>query len=350
MAQTLITPVADFDLANVTYSAPRANTMGGKKVRILNASSPLILGTPLMMCWGASPARKNDATGEAVPNESGAFKYNLNLQFPKPEYQTPETTAFLHKMQEFENKLMDDAVAHSKDWFGKAKSREVIEELFNRVLYYPKDKVTKEHDMTRSPTMKVDLPFWEGKFNFELYDMEQEQIFNPAMSDEVSMEELIPSMSHVACVISCNGIYFVNGKFGVTWRLVQAVVRKPFTQSPARITGACFVPLSETDRKVAAAAAKRELENPLPPTDSDSEDIAGTTIVEDGDAVPVPKPAAKTVAKTVVKPAAVPAAAAAAAASSSSVHVEDSDNEDAKPSEPVVAKPARKVVKKAVKA
>lgn len=324
MADSLITSVADFAPMRISYGTPRANARGGKSIRIQDAHrNPLVLGTPLMLTWGIN---------KMVDEDTGKVSYNLSLQFPNAEYGSAETTSFLHKLQEFENKILDDAVANSKDWFGKkSQTREVAQALFTPVLKYPKDQASGEPDMSRAPTLRVGMPFWEGKFNVELYDMEQTPIFLPSMSDEVSIETLVPKGSHMAAVISCGGIWFAGGKFGVTWKLVQAVVRRPL-----RISGGCFVKLSASDVKVAAAAAKREVED----ADVASEgDDVGASLVDDVPTVVSSRPAA---------------VASASASSSASAFVADSDNEDSKaddaPSAAAVSKPARKVVKKTVKA
>ena len=49
--------------------------------------------------------------------------------------------------------------------FGKSKmSREVAEALMYPILKYPKDKSTGEPDMSRYPTVKLRLPYWEEVF------------------------------------------------------------------------------------------------------------------------------------------------------------------------------------------
>ena len=55
---------------------------------------------------------------------------------------------------------------------------------------------------------------------------------------------LITKLSNIACVIQCGGIWFANGKFGVTWRLVQAVVKPQET-----FKGKCHLFLSESDKE-----------------------------------------------------------------------------------------------------
>jgi len=42
----------------------------------------------------------------------------MSLQFPSSEYKSDETEAFFNTMKDFENKIKQDALTHSKDWFG----------------------------------------------------------------------------------------------------------------------------------------------------------------------------------------------------------------------------------------
>ena len=50
--------------------------------------------------------------------------------------------------------------------------------------------------------------------------------------------DLISKGTNVATVIQCGGLWFASGKFGVTWRLLQAVV-KPRES----LTGKCLITL-----------------------------------------------------------------------------------------------------------
>ena len=56
-------------------------------------------------------------------------------------------------------------------------SEDAIDALWTPMLKYPKDKNTGESDTTRAPTLKVKLPFWDGEWKTELYDVNQKAIF-----------------------------------------------------------------------------------------------------------------------------------------------------------------------------
>lgn len=300
MAHDLITSYSDFDVSSTRYGAPRTNARGGKSVKILDGrGNTLTLDTPLMLTWGVN---------KMVDDDTGRVSYNMSLQFPSGQYSNDSTTTFFEKVRAFESKVLDDSVKNSKDWFNKSKmSREVAEALFTPMLKYPKNKATGEPDYDRSPSLRLKIPFWEGKFSTDLFNMDGSVLFNESTDiTNVTFESLVPKTSHVACILQCNGLWFAAGKFGVTWKLVQAVVRRP-----VRIqgSGSCFIKLNGDDLKQADSIAKRE-----------AEELATTEVAEE-----------------------LETAAAAA------VEVVDSDEEDAAEPEPApkpVVKKKRRVVKK----
>ena len=238
MASELITTYEAFNPETVSYGAAKINKRGGKSIKILDSKkNSLVLSTPLILTWGIN---------KMVDEDSGRASYNLAIQYPSENYGTDATREFYSKMRDLENKILDDAVVNSKEWFNKDKmSREVAEALYTPMLKHPYMKGTKEPDLSRAPTTKVKISFWDGKFNTELYDVDRNLLFAPDMSmTDDEFQTLIPKASHIAALIQCNGIWFVGGKFGVSWQLVQAVIRRP-----VRIQGSCYVNLSNDDQK-----------------------------------------------------------------------------------------------------
>lgn len=201
---------------NMIFTKPKANTSGGKSVGILNSMTKksLMIQTPLMMNWGVN----------VYDNPNGTKSYDFSLQFPREEFGNDETKQLLDMMVELEDKIKNDAQKNARDWFGKATmTLEVIDALWSPMLKYPKDQSSGEPDKTRSPTMKVKFPIYENEFKFELFDVEQ----NPLIpnSEQRGPEEFIQKGSNIACIIQCGGLWFANGKFGVTWKLFQGVVK-----------------------------------------------------------------------------------------------------------------------------
>lgn len=274
----MIVNATEFDSTrHVGYSKPKVNASGGKSVNIVNPETQQVLNisTPLVLTWGVS---------EFVDDKTGKRTYDMALQFPKSEYATPATERFLAGVKAMEAKVKADAVTNSKEWFNKQKlSPEVIDALFHPMLRYPKDQNTGEPDLERAPTLKVKLNYWDGAFdNTEIYDMDQQMLFGPGKQDHGKGPiELIPKATNVAVVMRCGGLWFANGKFGCTWRLVQAVVKPRPT-----LAGRCHIQLGTDDRERLAAQSDDDEGAPaaVPTIAVDSED--------EGDATPCPSPVA----------------------------------------------------------
>jgi len=201
------------------YSKPKMNKAGGKSVSILNKSTnrQLYLGMPLMLTWGVN-TRTDEATGRV--------SYDMSLQFPVEEYATEQTKAALVSIEAMEEQVKQDALQYSKEWFNKPKLTDgQVDVLFNPMLYWAKDKETGERREGSSPTLRVKLDCWDEKFKCEVYDVNKNPIYPAKDGEPTTPIDLITKGCLVATIIKCGGVYFVNGKFGVTWRLHQALVK-----------------------------------------------------------------------------------------------------------------------------
>ena len=285
-----IIPGAQFNASSdVKYSKPKTNASGGKSVGILNSSTntATYLSTPLMLTWGIN---------EYSDDKTGKVSYDLALQFPSSEYSTEPTTNFLENMTAFENKIKTDALNNSKEWFGKSKmSADVIDALWTPMLKYPKDKNTGEPDTSRSPTLKVKIPFWEGSWKAELYDLDASPIFPDPTNDTITPKDLITKGSHLYLMIVCGGIWFANGKFGVTWKLIQGRVKPKTT-----VRGKCFLEISAEEKALAEKLSQRAnsdtVDDGLVSDDEEEEEEE-----EEEEAAPVFEAPKKKVVKKVVK-------------------------------------------------
>lgn len=238
MADTIIDGTL-FNAEIIKYSSPKANASGGKSINILNSetNSGLRLSTPLMLTWGAGDF-VDQSTGK------GNGKFEMALQFPSGEYATEDTRIFLEKMIAMEQKIKDDALIHSKEWFGKVhKNAEVVEALYSPMLKYSKDKFTGEPDYNKAPTLKVKMTIWEGVWKCLICDEDGEKLY-PSHSG-LSPLDYIKKGTNLVTLMQCGGIWFANGKFGVTWKLVQALVQKP----KASLLDECLIKFKPSEKE-----------------------------------------------------------------------------------------------------
>jgi len=310
-----------FDCTKTRYGAPKANASGGKAISVFSTAinSGLKLSTPLMLTWGASDFEGNK-------------QYAMSLQFPSAEYMTADTDAFLRNMKAFEEKIRADALTYSKEWFGKVhKSAEVIDALFTPMLKYPKDKQTRDFDYTKAPVLSVKTPNYEGVWKFEVYDEDENKLYPDGANTMINPLDYLQRGTHLATIIQCGGLWFANGKFGITWRLAQAVVQKP----KETIGGRCLLKLKSDD--------KQKLKAQVAPIVEEADNIALSVVVEDSDDEDTPPIPTPTPVPVVQQPVVVPAPVITPAAV-----VETPAVQEVSASEPVVAT-EKKVVKKVVK-
>ena len=256
----LILKAGDLNASCIGFNKPRINPSGGKNIGVLNAkvNQPMRLEMPLVLTWGAN---------EWVDEQSGKRSYDMALQFGDPEYASDDEKQCLENVKMFERTIKQKAVENCKEWFNKAKmSEEVVDALFTPMLRYPKDKETGEPDLSRSPTMKIKFNYWDEVFKCEVYDMRGECLFPNPESDSTPIS-LIAKGCHVKTIVQCGGVWFAAGKFGVTWKLVQAMVKPKAT-----LEGKCHITLSP--------AETQRLETSQSGGDDDGGNVASTTVVD----------------------------------------------------------------------
>lgn len=259
----------NIDTSVFSYSTPKAHVSGGKVVNLYNKhyKESLTLSTPLMLTWGAQEGQEQ-GTGKPTG------KYTMSLQFPSKDFPNPDADAFLDSMKRLQEKIKEDAMANSREWFGKdIKSSEVIDEKFNYMLRYPKvAKGSAEVDESRAPTLTVKIPQWSGVWKPEIYDEEGEPLYiNGKVNSHLTPLEFLKPKSHVMCLIQCGGLWFINGKVSITWNLKQAMVQKP----KASIEGTCFLKPK--------ASEKEAMKSQPQPDEQIDPDGASATIVDDSD-------------------------------------------------------------------
>ncbi len=285
-ATEMIVKAKSFTPSEVTYKPATVDSRGGKKVQLRLSGQPLVISAPMMFTWGVN---------ERVDENSGRVSYDVSLVFENDK--SSGVASFCEKMKELQDKILEDAVANSKAWFGKSKmSKEVAEAMMYPILKYPKDKMSGEPDYSRNPSMKLKIPFWEGKFNIELYDTKSKPIFLPTKDGcegpqgDKTPVDVVPSRSYIKGLIACNGLWMAGGRFGVTWKLVQAQVR-----APVRLvgTGVCHLEADSDDDEMLesvkqAEKAEEEEQNSHSPTFDDDDDEEDNEEEEEEEVKPEP--------------------------------------------------------------
>lgn len=305
-ANVVIVEYSDWTVDQLKYMPPRVNDKGGKAISIISTQSnrALAVSSAPMTTWGIRDFVNDEGESDG--------KYKLELQFPSEQYKTPETDEFLSKMKAFEQKVIDDAVINSELWWGKKKSRELVEDAFFPFLKYPKDEKKVNYDYTKAPGMKPKIPCYNGEWKTRIFDVDYNKVFPSETNTDATPVDFVPKGSQVVCGLKCNGIWIGGKGWGITWQVDQLIVKPRVVQ---RVDNdVCHLKLSDKDKSkiskpatiqdVVVEPVVEEEQEPLPEQkilsppepistevpDSDDEGDTEPVVREEQDPVPVVEP------------------------------------------------------------
>ena len=292
--------VNDWEVSGMKYQNKRMNDKNGSaSVSILNGRTNrgLYLGTPEMMTWGI--ADYVDESGKS--NE----KYTLSLAFSSsPSLKEDE---FLSKLKEFENKLLDDAVSNSELWWGEPMTKEVLKHMYFPFLKYPKIKGTKKDDMSKPPTLRAKVPYFNGQWgdSFAIFSDKKEKLF-PSETARTPVD-LIPKMSNIRCVLHISGLWFGGKGWGLTIRATQAVVRP--SDMRMNINDVCQIGFGDDEEDIQKQVKEDKVNTVVYDSDEEQAPVQAQAPVKAPEPKPEPKAEPQVVA-VVEETTAAPVAAA----------------------------------------
>lgn len=236
----IVLDTAGWSPSALKFMPPKVNDKGGKSINVISTQSnrALHVSTPLLTTWGISDF-VDPTTGESDG------KFQISLTFPNESYANKNTEMFLEKMKQFEVAIIEAAAKNSELWWGESLEIGILKHTFFPTLKYPKVKGTKKADLTKMPNINAKVPFYEkeNRWNVEIYDTTGNLMF-PCENEELTPSHFVPRLSGAACVIQCGGIWIGGKGWGVTWKLVQAVVKPKEIIS---VFGKCHIKLSDEE-------------------------------------------------------------------------------------------------------
>jgi hypothetical protein len=215
MSSTTVTS-SEFNGRNVTVGAPKA-------VEIEKDGKRQSVGKKAFLQYNGERFQLQSATSMRIPfglsvfkaEGGGQDKYSINLSFNNYETDA-EVKAFYEAVSAVDRTVVDAAIANSKAWFGKEKSREVLQEFFTSSVKFGKDE-TKKYP----PTMKLNLRRNGDTFETKFYDVHGKKLTG------VSADEMLAKGSLVTVLMECTDVWIAGtGKFSVRWNATQIIVHK----------------------------------------------------------------------------------------------------------------------------
>jgi hypothetical protein len=143
--------------------------------------------------------------------EVGPIKYNIDFAM-KGYDEEGNVKKFYEILTQLENKVIEAVSEQSEDIFGKKMSIDELKPMFN-------SNVKESPDREPKFRVKVDSTI-DGKVKSHVYDENK----NPLYDD---IQNGLYARQSGTAVVEMNSVYFLNRKFGISWKLNSLVVYEP---------------------------------------------------------------------------------------------------------------------------
>ena len=142
----------------------------------------------------------------------GATKWNLDFSMKGYDEEGNYVKNFYETLQEVEKRIIEAVSLQSVDIFGKHMSVDELSPMFNSNI---------KHSPDREPKFRIRVDTTaDGDIKAGIFDSEKKSINS-------KVENKLYSRNSGVAITEMNSVYFLNMKFGVTWKLHQLVVHEP---------------------------------------------------------------------------------------------------------------------------
>jgi|TARA_B100000768_G_scaffold44485_1_gene43256 hypothetical protein len=142
----------------------------------------------------------------------GATKWNLDFSMKGYDEEGNYVKNFYETLQEVEKRIIETVSLQSVDIFGKHMSVDELSPMFNSNI---------KHSPDREPKFRIRVDTTaDGDIKAGIFDSEKKSINS-------KVENKLYSRNSGVAITEMNSVYFLNRKFGVTWKLHQLVVHEP---------------------------------------------------------------------------------------------------------------------------
>ena len=268
---SVITP-ATFDVSKLSVSTMKKLDNGSFQVYLNYNGGKLRIQAPRM----------------PLPYNSGDYQGNqkFKAQFSfKDRDSNPKVQAYYDMLEKIDEFVLTQASKNAQTWIGpKMKAGSHVDSL--KPLFSGSIKPSAKD---YPPTFAVALKLVKGSFDAELYDSGKQRM-------DCKPTDALKRGAEVTAIVDCTGIWIAAGRFGISWKLVQARVDVP-AESASK---GCAILDDDEDGVVVASSVSAQEEDAellaavLPAKTEVAEDEGGEEDVEDDEVVqPVPVPEKK---------------------------------------------------------
>jgi hypothetical protein len=198
----------NFNTQKLSFSQLRVLDSGGKQAYVNYDGGKFVFQTPSCRL----------PYGMSVFDKAGPVKYSADLSLQGYDEAGSKMAQFHDALTRLDEYMIDQGVKNSKQWFKADLSRDVIKAFYSPTIRIPLDK-----DGNRKPyppTIKTSLKQKRDsqEFDIQCYD-EKKQLYRG-----IPMEELLVKGAQMTCLMQCTGVWFAGSKFGLSWKLSQALI------------------------------------------------------------------------------------------------------------------------------
>lgn len=274
---------SNLDNNKVSFGDIRQNKAGGKSVPIKYNGQPLQIRLE----------KTSYPMGVNVKDTDNGTTYNMSLTLKgcdpyAKERAGPETGSIgvlYNFLQDLQKKILDTAETNSTKWFGKTRSRSVLEDTMKQFISPSVEKVNGEWVASGKypPSLKMKVPVYDGRVAMDVTD----SFGKPVEVTPENIQQVFPKRVEASVVVTPS-IYVSGQGFGVTWRMSYAKV------SPPQRTTAADIFRDEIDQEVNTTTAvpiQHQQEYHEDETEVEQEEIS-VPMMETPTAPPAPAPAA----------------------------------------------------------
>jgi hypothetical protein len=230
MATNAIISSSNLDISKISFGDIRLNKAGGKSVPIkYNGQSLQIRLEKAMYPMGVNVRESENGTN---------YTMSLTLKGCDPyakEKAAPEAGSLgtlYNFLGDLQNKLLDTAETSSVKWFGKARTRPVLEDTMKQFISPSVEKVGGEWVPSGKypPSLRMKVPVYDGRVAMDVTDSAGKAV----AVDTDNIANVFPKRVEASIVVS-PGIYVSGQGWGVTWRVSYARVTPPTRTTAADV-------------------------------------------------------------------------------------------------------------------
>lgn len=144
--------------------------------------------------------------------EVGQTKYNIDFALKGFDEEGSYINKFYTSLRQIEDMIIDGVAKQSEAIFGKTMSKEELTPLFNSNI---------KENMDREPKFRV-------KVDTDINNIIKATVYDAnktPLKDEATTGLYARNSGHA--IVELNSVYFLNKKFGCTWKLHQLMVYEP---------------------------------------------------------------------------------------------------------------------------